>query len=260
MPSRWLLLALGLWGCGDGATDTAPEGDAGLIEDGPSDPMKDGAAVTDASTATDSGSDASLPGGEAVFSDDFEDGELDDDWDVLNVCSGCAATIEQGVFVAKTKSVLAQDTAFAHVRTTVMGAPSRIRLSFDATFPSVTLAQGTVAIATVDVSTSHFFSLYLRDGDTDAPGPALQEEGLPGSKRHPLAGLPPAGTKTRVSIDIDLGAGTASVAWGGTVVLANSSVAKTTADDPTIRVGLMYVYGPQDPLEVRVDDVLLEYY
>ena len=32
------------------------------------------------------------------------------------------------------------------------------------------------------------------------------------------------------------------------------------ADDPTIRVGLMYVYGPQDPFEARIDDVLLEYY
>jgi hypothetical protein len=261
MARRWLLIAaVGVAACGDStadATEAAPDGGS-LIEDASLLPENE--AGSDASTSNDAGNEAGpSPTGE-VFADDFADGELDDEWDLVNVCPGCSATIDQGAFLAKTTSVLTQETAYAHVRTTVMGKPSRVRLSFDATFPSMTLTKGTVAIATIDVSDKHFFSLFLRDQDLDAPAASLMEEGGTGTKRHLLTSLPPANTKTRVVIDVDLGGGTASVSFGGVVALASDPVAKTIALDPTIRVGLIYVYGPQDPFEGRFDDVLLEYF
>lgn len=262
MARRWLLLAaVALAACGD-AEDTPPSADADaatLIEE--AGPGTDSSGGSDADAkASDAGAEAAGPG--PVFTDDFGDDDLEDDWEVVNVCAGCTAAIDQGSFLAQTKSLVAQETAFAHLRTTVPGTPSRVRLSFFATFPSVTLTQGTIAIATVDVSQNHFFSLYLRDGDTAAPGPVLEETtATAGTKRHVLANLPPAATKTRIVVDVDLGAGAANVSWDATVALANAPIDKTPpASDPTIRVGLMYVFGPQAPFEVRIDDVLLEYF
>lgn len=267
MAPRWLLLAsagLGsaLVAC-DGsesdATEPAPEAGALIEEDASSSPWTD--ARPDGPEPVDAARDAAPPAGDGgVFADDFEDGDLADDWEVTNICQGCSGTVDQGAFLAKSKAIDAQESAFAHVRTTVAGAPSRVRLSFDATFPSVTLTKGSLAIATVDVSDNHFFTLYLRDTDTTAAAASLEEQGGTNPRRHLLTSLPPAGTKTRVVIDIDLGSGTAKVSFGGTVALASDPIAKTTADNPTIRVGLMYVYGPQDPFEGRFDDVLLEYY
>jgi hypothetical protein len=265
MAPRWLLIAAaGLCACSAAPDPPVVSGsDGSLIEDATA-PVPIAAVDAGADADVDAASDAAaIPVGGAVFGDDFEDGDLEDDWDVTNVCIGCSAEIDQGAFLAKTKSIVSQETAFAHLRTTVMGAPSRVRLSFDASFPSVTLTKGSLAIATVDVSASHFFSLYLRDtdmDDMDAPAASLDEQGGPSPKRHLLTGLPPATTKARVVIDIDLGAGTANVSWGGNVVLANEPIGKSIAEDPTVRVGLIYVYGPQDPFEARFDDVLLEYY
>lgn len=256
-----MFAAIGLAACGDAegaATETPADGGALIEEDAGDSPVAD--AGSDGSSSTDAARDVSLPAGDGgVFSDDFEDGDLADDWEVTNVCVGCSAVVDQGAFRANTKSIVSQETAFAHLRTTVLGAPSRVRLSFEATFPSVTVTKGTLAIATVDVSANHFFTLYLRDTDMDAPAASLDEQGGTNPKRHLLTSLPPANTKTRVLIDIDLGVGTASVSFGAAAALANDPIAKTTADDPTIRVGLIYVYGPQDPFEARFDDVLLEY-
>jgi hypothetical protein len=261
MARRWLLIAA--TGLASAVTACSSRLDSGPFFPPDAEVLIEEAGTPDTGTAdadADAGADAGpTPTGE-VFADDFEDAELDDDWDVVNVCIGCSATVDQGALLAKTKSVVNMETAFAHVRTTVNGAPTHVRLSFDATFPSVTLTKGTLAIATVDVSQSHFFSLYLRDTDMDAPAASLDEEGGPSPKRHLLTSLPPAGTKTRVVIDIDLGAGTASVSFGDSVVLANDPIGASIADDPTIRVGLMYVYGPQDPFEARFDDVSLEYF
>jgi hypothetical protein len=254
MRRAWLLLAsAALAACGDQETVGIEEPDAALIEETPD------VAVPDDASPPEAGNDAQSPSG-TVFADDFADDEVDDDWDVVNVCIGCSLAIDQGALLAKTKSVVNMETAFAHLRTTIQGTPSHVRLSFDATFPSVTLMKGTLAIATIDVSQNHFFSLYLRDTDMDAPAASLDEQGGPSPKRHLLTGLPPADTKTRVVIDIDLDAGTANVAFGGAVVLADDPIGKSLADDPTIRVGLMYVYGPQDPFEGRFDDVKLEYF
>ena len=134
-----------------------------------------------------------------------------------------------------------------------------MRLSFRALFPVTTLSKGALAIATVDVSQSHFFTLFQRDADPDAPGPTLEETTPAATTRHVLGSPPPANTWTRVVVDLDLTAGKASVTWEGTKAIDGAPIATSPApEDPTIRVGALYVYGPQDPFEARFDDVLFE--
>ncbi len=266
--------------CGD-TDDEAPAADAG--PDASALPLEDGQTPDDAGepeAGLDAGPDVIIPpkpdGGAPpcaslqpapAFCDDFDDGDLKDDWEVLTVSAGSSASLDTNgyasapaSFAARTKAIVAKDAAFAHLRTTVTGAPSRMRLSFSAFFPTTTLDKGMLAIATVDVSTNHFFTLFLRDGDPDAPGPTL-EESVPGTTtRHVLGSPPPANVWTRVVVDIDLGTGKASVSWDATKALDGATIATTpAAQDPTIRVGALYVYGPQDAFEARFDDVLFEY-
>lgn len=283
MAPRWMVLAavLGAAACGGTDDDAGPTGDAAPAEASADD---DGGPAIDAAAPdapAEAAADATVvppkPDGgsppcasivpKPVFCDDFDDGDLKDDWEVLNVSAGSSATLDTtgyasppASFAAQTKAVVAQDAAFAHVRTTVTGTPSRVRLAFSAYFPRTTLDKGMLAIATVDVSQSHFFTLFLRDGDPDAPGPTL-EESVPGTTtRHVLGSPPPANAWTRIVVDLDLAAGKASVTWDATKALDGAAIATTpTAVDPTIRIGALYVYGPQDAFEARFDDVLVEY-
>lgn len=246
--------------CG-GAEDAPPVAappDASDGADAAAPPPEDAGDAADAADAP-----APLPEAGAcpgVFCDDFEDGALADDWDVLNVSPGASAELESGAFVARTPEVAATETAFSHLRTTHAGTPSRVRVSFDARLPVTSLDQGVLAIATVDVAQNHFFTLFLRDGDPDAPGPSLEETTPAGTTRHVLSSPPPENTWTRIVIDIDLGAGSATVSWDATKALDAAPVEKTpAAAAPTIRVGALYVYGPTAAFEGRFDDVLVEH-
>lgn len=272
-----LAAILGVAACG-GTDDETQAGDAGP---GEAAVLDDGGAPEDAAPAdaADAGPDSTVPpkpdGGsppcaaiqpKPAFCDDFDDGDLKDDWEVANVSVGSSVSLDTtgyasppASFAARTKAIAAQDAAFAHLRTTVTGTPTRVRLSFTAFFPTTTLTKGMLAIATVDVSTSHFFTLFLRDNDPDAPGPTL-EESLPGTTtRHVLGSPPPANAWTRIVVDIDLAAGKASVSWDGTKALDGATIGTAPAQDPTIRIGALYDYGPQDAFEARFDDVLVEY-
>jgi len=234
----------------------------GEVVDGGESVVVDAAAAD----ANDGGTDAQIDGdasfvpGTVVFSDDFSDGNLADDWDVLTVANGTTAEIDMGAFHVKTKVIAAQEADFAHLRKTVPGAPSRVRLSFSATFPSTTFTKGSMAIATVDVSNNHFFTLWLRDTDSSAPAASLEEISLSGTKRNVLGSPPPTNVATKIVVDIDLAAGTASVTWDATKALDAAAIQKGTTEDPTIRVGAVYDYGPQDAFEAHFDDVVLEYY
>jgi hypothetical protein len=278
-----LAVVLGLSACGGTDDDEAAPGvDSGVAEAAE---LEDGAspadaAAPDAADAADAAPDVVIPpkpdGGAPpcaslqpapAFCDDFDDGDLKDDWQVLNVSVGSSAALDTSAhasapasFAARTKAIVAQEAAFAHLRTTLTGAPARVRMSFTAFFPVTTLSKGSLAIATIDVSQNHFFTLFLRDTDPDAPGPTL-EESVPGTTtRHVLGSPPPANTWTRIVVDVDLATGKASVSWDATKALDGATIATTpVAQDPTIRVGALYVYGPQDPFEARFDDVLVEY-
>ena len=200
------------------------------------------------------------------FCDDFDDGDLDDDWTIQTVLNGApildtsSATSIPASFAVETLPIGSNQSAHVHLRAAVDGAPTgHVILAFDLMLATTSYTKGTIAIATLDVSQDHFFTLYLRDGDPDAPAAALEETNGATRTRHVLSKLPPALTWTRATIDIDIGGATATVLWGNEKVLDNAPIAAGLADEPTIRVGAVYVYGPADPFEARFDDVTLDF-
>ncbi len=68
--------------------------------------------------------------------------------------------------------------------------------------------------------------------------------------------MPPAGTWTRIEVEVDAAAGLATVRVGGVIAL-RTGIAKAPAIDPTIRVGAL-VTGPASPYTLRFDDVTLD--
>ncbi|MBX3219930.1 MAG: hypothetical protein KF795_05375 [Labilithrix sp.] len=200
------------------------------------------------------------------FCDDFDDGDVADDWAVLTVLNGAAdldtstSTSAPASFAVATLPVSGTQSAHVHLRTTANGAPAgHVVLSFDLMLETATFTQGVVAIATLDVSANHFFTLYLRDGDPDAPAATLEETSAGGTTRHVLSTLPAPGAWTRATLDLDLAASTATVRWGAETALDAAPIVAGAAKDPTIRIGAVYVYGPAAPFRARFDDVTLDF-
>ena len=259
--------------CG-GSAEAAPDGGAAFAgtADGP-------APSEDAAPPPRGGGDAGAPPDAAAkgfcatrtpaprFCDDFDDGDLDDDWTVGTVLNGepildtSSATSVPASFAVETLPLGGTESAHVHLRATAGGAPTgHVILAFEMMLATATFTQGTIAIATLDVSQNHFFTLYLRDGDPDAPAATLEEtDEAATTTRHVLSKLPPANTWTHVTIDIDVGAAKANVLWGNEKVLDDAPIIAAPASDPTIRVGAVYVYGPADPFEARFDDVTLDF-
>jgi hypothetical protein len=123
---------------------------------------------------------------------------------------------------------------------------------------TTTFTKGALAIATLDVSQNHFFTLFLRDRDANAPTATLEEVGPNTTTRHVLSKLPASNVWTRVTIDIDLAGSKATVLFGADKVLDGAAIMTAPSKDPTIRLGAVYIYGPADAFEARFDDVLLE--
>ncbi len=200
------------------------------------------------------------------FCDDFDDADLDDDWTVQTVLNGApildtsAATSLPASFGVETIAIDSDESAHVHLRANVAGTPTgHVVLAFEMMLATATYTRGTIAIATLDVSPDHFFTLYLRDADPDAPAPVLEETSGATTTRHVLSKLPPAVVWTRVTIDVDVAGAKASVLWGNEKVLDQAAIAAGPASAPRIRVGAVYVYGPADPFEARFDDVTLDF-
>ena len=199
------------------------------------------------------------------FCDDFDDLDLINNWDQDTVTPPSVMDLDDSTFTSApvsfgvaTKSVLPGSSANVHLRKTVLGNVPHVQLSFSAIFASTTLTQGLVAIATLDVSSSHYFTLYLRDGDPDGAG-AL-EELVGGTKtRHVLTKLPPAGTWTRITLDLDLAAGKANVTFGAQKALDAAPITAIVGTEATVRLGAVYVYGPTDPFQASFDDVVVDF-
>ena len=200
------------------------------------------------------------------FCDDFDDGDLTADWDQSTVLAPSVIDLDDALYTSAPLSffvgakVVAQGSSGnASLRKTVLGNVSHVSLAFSARYTTTTIATGLVAIATLDVSLNHYFTLYLRDGDAVAPAAVLEEQAAGVMTRHVLKKLPPAATWTRVVIDLDLVAGRANVSFGAQKALDAEPITALVGTEATIRVGAVYVYGPTDPFEARIDDVVLDF-
>ncbi len=259
--------------CG-GSAEVTPQADAAAASDGEATapaPIED-AGPSDA-PIVEAGPDASAKGfcatrsPVAKFCDDFDDGVLEDDWDMRTVLNGepaldtTSATSIPASFAVGTLPLDKNESAHVHLRKTANGTPTgHVVLAFDMMLATTTFTKGAIAVATLDVSPNHFFTLYLRDGDPDAPAATLEESDPSAvTTRHVLAKLPAVNVWTHVTIDIDIAAAKASVLWGTEKVLDEAPIVSAPSSDPTIRIGAVYVYGPADPFEARFDDVTLDF-
>jgi len=203
------------------------------------------------------------------FCDDFDDGDLSDDWDFTNVILPSTLVLDTATFASapasmhvQTKTLAAMQNGPAHLRRTIFATAVHPRLSFSAFYASTSITSGAVAIASLDVSLSHFFTLYLRDAPGDGTSdPAVVLEEIDGSAtiRHVLPKAPPAGVWTRIGIDVDLVRGRATVSYGGEKVLDDEVVSMNGGEEVTVRVGAVYVFGPAAPFEAVIDDVVVDY-
>lgn len=200
------------------------------------------------------------------FCDDFDDGALANAWDQATVVGPTAVDVDDAVFVSApfsfivaTKTVPMGSVGNGSLRKTVLGSVSHVNLAFSARLTTPAVATGLVAIATLDVSLSHFFTLYLRDGDATAPAAVLEEQVNGTLTRHLLTRLPPAATWTRIVIDLDFTTGKASVSFGGQKALDAEPITALVGTEATVRLGAVYVYGPTEPFEARFDDVVLDF-
>lgn len=259
-----------------GGTEVGPGEDAGAAEDAQP-PGEDAAPAEDAgSDAADAAPEAAPDAGPRWcatlsptprFCDDFDDGSFADDWTVFTLAPAGSGDMDldpleyvsaPASLNVVTDAVPAQGTVNIHLRRT-LGAPvSRVKLAFALKLPTVTLTKGAVAIATLDVSSNHFFSLFLRD-ESASPGPSLEETTANGTVRHALTKLPPANAWTRVTIDLDLAAGKADVLYGSEKVLDQAAIVAGNGTEATARIGAVYVLGPADPFAASFDDVVLDY-
>lgn len=270
--------------CGSTAgTDPTTDGGTPGEDSGPAEaaPQEDSAA-TDAGVdvVADAKPDVKLEAGgpsfcaglskKPKFCDDFDDGDLSNDWAFTNVLGGSAAGIDVSSFASApysmgvvTPALANMQSGPAHVRQTLLATAKHPSLSFSAYFvsdPAVT--KGALAIAALDVSLDHFFTLYLRDSPQDGVStPAAVLEEIEGGTitRYPLAALPPMGAWTRIVIDVDLDAAKLNVTFGAVKVIDDQTIGTSGGTEATFRIGAVYLFGPSDKFEARFDDVVVDF-
>lgn len=204
------------------------------------------------------------------FCDDFDDGDAANAWDALTSVGGTLLDIDVTSYRSApyslgvaTPPLLNMQAATANLRKTLFGSAKHSKLAFSTFFvtdPVVT--KGALAIATLDVSLDHFFTLHLRDSPQDGVSvPAAVLEEIEGSTitRFPLSALPPKGAWARIEIDLDLNAAKANVTIDGAKVVDNVTIGTTGGTEATVRLGAFYLFGPADPVEAAFDDVVIDF-
>ena len=208
------------------------------------------------------------------FCDDFDDHDVANGWSTTTVSPTTDSTLadDSTQFVSaplsavfKTKALATGAGANASLRATLITAVNHPSLQFQARFSQTAFTDGSVAIATLNVSLSHLFYLYLHDPLATPPGPSLYEEvpvaGASSMKvHHPLTGvLPAANTWADWTIALDFDAGTASVSYDGVALLTNEPIQKVAGTEATIRIGAVYMTGPLPAFTANFDNVVLDY-
>ncbi|HEY8077652.1 MAG TPA: hypothetical protein VIF62_26175, partial [Labilithrix sp.] len=153
----------------------------------------------------------------------------------------------------------AGEGAVASVRKTIAGTPLRAKLVVSVRPSATTWTQGAYSVVDLDVDGSHIFTLYfLDDDDMGGHKPSLKEISGSTTTYHPLTKVPPANAWTRITLDVDVGGGHATVLYGSETAL-DATITTGTMTDPTFRVGSPYVFGPSDAWNVDVDDVVFDF-
>jgi len=277
-------MAGALGACGsDGGVD--PGSDSGVPGDdaGPDTTTSDAdlpdSADANVDAPTDAKTDAKIDAGPSFcstlspapkFCDDFDDGDAANAWNTQTVLGGSVLDVDNVTYASApyslgiaTPPLLNMQSAAALLRKTLFGTAKHSTLSFSTYFmTSPVVTKGSLAIATLDVSLDHFFTLHLRDSPQDGVSlPAAVLEEIEGSTitRFPLSSVPPMSAWTRVVIDIDLNAAKANVTIGGTKVVDNVTIGTTGGTEATVRLGAIYLFGPADPVEARFDDVVIDF-
>lgn len=256
-------------GCGSSASaDSTSDGSA----EAEGSPLEGG---NDA--GVDTGTDAKVEGGAPRFCatlvpaprfcDDFEDGDLENDWDVATKFGTSEGSLDTtrarlsaaSFHVAAPALATNMDFGNVHLRRTLISPAPHLTLSFWAFYPKVTIDKGLLAIATVNVTLTHQFVIYLRDDDATTPGPAFQEIANSITTRHGLTKLPTAGAWTHVELSLDLDLGTATLSFDGDKALDAIPITAETTSEATIRLGAVFATGPSDAFEANYDDVVLDF-
>jgi len=260
--------------CGSAGESSDPRSqgpDAGT----PPQPDPDGSApATEAGTdAADAAGDGATSGGRYCttlvpaprFCDDFDDGDLTNDWTQFAAPTGSVFQLDTSSstsapasfhLIAKATSAAAANNVL--LRTTMFGAVKHGTLAFAVFLPSVTFTKGAIAIAQFYVNLDDVYTLYLRGPDAAANIPMLEAYVGGVTTRHMLTKLPPASVWTRVAIDLDLAGGKASVSFGADKALDAAPIGVLTGSEATVRIGAL-IDGPADAFEARFDDVVLDY-
>ena len=202
------------------------------------------------------------------FCDDFDDGDLTNDWTAFAAAPGSVFELDTSTstsapasfhVVAMPEMAAASNNVILRTTmTTMAGAVHHGTLSFSTLLPSVTFTQGAIAIASFYINLTDSYTLYLR-GPNAAGNVATLEENVGGTiTEHMLTALPPAAAWTRVSIDLDLAGGKASVSFGAVKALDAATITVTAGSEATVRIGAI-VDGPSDQVEAHFDDVIVDY-
>jgi len=260
-------------GCGSSGggpveiADSGPEADPPLEAGPPDAPADAGRDAADAAPdVVASGFCAGLAK-TPKFCDDFDDLDLLNNWTQSTVLPPSVIDLDEATFTSAPASFIVVTKAIdagvaggnASLRKTLFGSVSRASLAFSARFSTTIITKGLLAIATLDVSTNHFFTLYLRDGDASAPAAILEELAGSTQTRHLLTRLPVAGLWTKIVIDVDLAGGKANVTFDGLKALDDAPINTTLGTEATIRVGAVYLFPPSDPFTAHFDDVVLDF-
>lgn len=199
------------------------------------------------------------------FCDDFDDGDLTNDWTTSAFVPGAVAALDPTSFTSGpasfhvlTPATNATASNNALVRLTMFAAVSHPKLSFSAFLPAVTFTKGAIAIARLDVALNHLFTLYLRDRDPVAPTAILEEYVGGTTTRHLLTTLPPINAWTRIALDLDLANGQANVSFDAQKALDAEPIAALAGSEATVRLGAI-IDGPADAFDARFDDVVVDY-
>ncbi|MEO6574904.1 MAG: hypothetical protein ABIP89_13755 [Polyangiaceae bacterium] len=262
----FLLLAMSA--CG-GTTSADPadaaddaQADAAITIPGDSGPPPEDATTVDAADAGPTRfCDSVVPA--PVFCDDFDVGALGKSWDFFltsppgtGVLDGTDVRSTPSAFVITTAMVNAAESANLLLRKSVTGTPARVRLAFDVLVPDLPIS-GAIGIATLDLSTDHLFTLYLRD-DSASPAASLVEArpGVSALVRNNFA-LFAAKAWVHVVLDLKPAQSLGSLSFDGANVLDGIAI-DPAVTDPTIRVGVL-TYGPANAYVARFDNVTLDY-